>query len=101
MEENPAPPPEMRQLHALLRRLLLRVTRRAWATPREMQMDASRAIGLLPHAPPSVQAQLTPTLSGLVRELGQKRPDLYRHIVTLERVVVTLDERFGPPPPVA
>ncbi|MBV9774475.1 MAG: hypothetical protein JO040_11025 [Gemmatimonadetes bacterium] len=98
MEPNESAPPELRELHDLLRRLLLRVTRRAWATPREMQMDASRAIGLLPYAPPSVQAQLTPTLSGLIRELGQKRPDLYRHIVTLERVVVHLDERFGPPP---
>jgi len=90
---EPAPSrDDLRRLHATLDRLLRRMTRRIPGSPREMQMDASAAITLLYRVEVPNRAYLVSTLGGLVRELGQRRPDLLRFIVTLESALPQIGE---------
>ncbi len=99
---EPAPSrDELRLLHATLDRLLRRMTRRIPGSPREMQMDASSAIGMLYRVEVPNRAYLVSTLGGLVRELGQRRPDLLRFIVTLESALAQIGELLpgGAPEP--
>ncbi|HEX2190813.1 MAG TPA: hypothetical protein VHG51_18040 [Longimicrobiaceae bacterium] len=84
MDPPASPRDSLRRLHATLDRLLRRMTRRLHGSPREMQMDAAAAIALLPQVEVPNRAYLASTLGNLVRELGQRRPDLLRYVVTLE-----------------
>lgn len=83
---------QLRRLHTVLDRLLRRMTRRLRGSPREMQVDAGTAIGLLQQVEVPNRAYLAGTLSSLVRELGQRRPDLFRYVVTLESTLVQVAE---------
>jgi|GEM_PF-3122474 len=74
----------LRELSAVLDRLVRRLTRRAPGTPREMQMDAARAITLLNDVRVPNREYLASNLAAVIRELGQRRPDLHRYIVLLE-----------------
>ena len=91
MEAGPPPREGLAELRAVLDLLLRRLTRRAYATPREMQVDAGRAISLLLEVRVPNGEYLASTLSGLIRELGQRRPDLLRHIVILESFLAQID----------
>ncbi len=104
--DRPDPPPEeLRRLHATLDRLVRRLTRRLHGSAREMQMDAGTVISLLYGVHVPNKAHLSSTLAALVRELGQRRPDLFRFIVTLEGYLAQIGEmlppgeRAGGPPP--
>lgn len=94
MTENEPPEHPLRQLHAVLDRLGRRMTRQLYATPREMQMDASAAIGLLLQAEIANREYLAGQMASLVRELGQRRPDLLRYIVTVESALTQIEERL-------
>jgi hypothetical protein len=94
MTENEHPEHPLRQLHAVLDRLVRRMTRRLYGTPREMQMDASAAIGLLLQAEVPNREYLAGQMASLVRELGQRRPDLLRYIVTVESTLTQIEERL-------
>lgn len=96
--DRPTPSPEnLRRLHATLDRLLRRMTRRLPGSPREMQMDASAAIALLYDVEAPNRAGLSATLAALVRELGQRRPDLLRHVVVLESSVAQIGDLLAEP----
>ncbi len=95
MTENEHPDHPLRQLHAVLNQLVRRMTRQLYATPREMQMDASDAIGLLLQAEIPNREYLAGQMASLVRELGQRRPDLLRYIVTVETTLAQIEERMG------
>ncbi len=104
--DRPDPSPQdLRRLHATLDRLVRRLTRRMYGNAREMQMDAGAVIGLLYGVDVPNKAYLSSTLASLVRELGQRRPDLFRFIVTLESSLEQIGEmlppedRAGGPPP--
>jgi hypothetical protein len=104
--DQPAPPSgDLRPLHATLDRLVRRLTRQLYGSPREMQMDAGAAINLLYEVEAPNKAYLSSTLAALVRELGQRRPDLLRFIVILEKSLEQIGEllppedRAGGPPP--
>jgi hypothetical protein len=96
---------DLRRLHATLDRLVRRLTRRMYGTVREMQMDAGAVIGLLYGLEVPNKPILSSTLASLVRELGQRRPDLFRFIVTLESSLEQIGamlppgDRAGGPPP--
>lgn len=96
----PHPAPEdLRRLHATLDRLLRRLTRRLHGSPREMQMDASTAIALLYEVKVPNGPYLASTLGNLVRELGQRHPDLFRYVVTLESSLTQIGELLPPEDP--
>jgi hypothetical protein len=107
--DQPAQPDQpledLRRLHATLDRLVRRLTRRMYGTVRETQMDAGAAIGLLYGLEVPNKPILSSTLASLVRELGQRRPDLFRFIVTLESSLEQIGamlppgDRAGGPPP--
>ncbi|HEV2734010.1 MAG TPA: hypothetical protein VGV85_04190 [Longimicrobiaceae bacterium] len=108
MDQPPRPDQsleDLRRLHATLDRLVRRLTRRMYGTVRETQMDAGAAIGLLYGLEVPNRAILSSTLASLVRELGQRRPDLFRFIVTLESSLEQIGamlppgDRAGGPPP--
>jgi hypothetical protein len=91
--DRPAPrTEELRRLHATLDRLLRRMTRRLPGSPREMQMDAGAAIAMLYDLEVPNRAGLSATLAGLLRELGQRRPDVLRHVVVLESSVAQIGD---------
>ena len=74
----------LRELEALLFRIVQRMTHRLFTTPRLTQLDVGRAITLahgldFPHA-----LKVRKALPDLLRELGKKRPDLHRYILLLE-----------------
>ena len=97
---QPAQPAEdLRRLHATLDRLVRRLTRRMHGNPREMQMDAGAVIGLLYGVEVPNKAYLSSTLANLVRELGQRRPDLFRYIVTLQSSLAQIEEMLPPEDP--
>ena len=105
MDQPAQPSEELRRLHATLDRLVRRLTRQLYGSPREMQMDAGAAINLLYGLEVPNRAYLSSTLANLVRELGQRRPDLLRYIVTLEKSLEQIgellppqDRASGPPP---
>lgn len=101
MEEQTQPPDPLRRLHAVLDRLVRRLSRRVRATPREMQMDASAAIGLLREVELPSREYLASRLAHLIRELGQKRPNVFQYVVMLEETVGALEDRIrrsSPPP---
>ena len=81
----------LRELHAVLDRLVRRLTRRAVGTPREMQMDAARAITLLNEVRIPNREYLASNLTAVIRELGQRRPDLHRYVVYLETAAVQVE----------
>lgn len=91
-------------LLATLNDLLDKLNGRAWGSARGMQMDAGAAINLLYDAQLREDNLLTATLSSLIRELGQRRPDTRRHILTLQGIVDDLTAELGeagagePPP---
>jgi hypothetical protein len=103
---QPAQPTEdLRRLHATLDRLVRRLTRQLYGSPREMQMDAGAAINLLYGLEVPNKAYLGSSLANLVRELGQRRPDLFRYTVTLQGALEQIgallppeDAAGGPPP---
>ena len=104
--DQPVPPSEeLRRLHATLDRLVRRLTRQLHGSPREMQMDAGLAINLLYDVEVPNKAYLSSTLANVVRELGQRRPDLFRYIVTLQKSLEQIgqllppEDRAGGPPP--
>jgi hypothetical protein len=107
--DQPAQPDQsledLRRLHATLDRLVRRLTRRMYGTVRETQMDAGAVIGLLYGLEVPNKSILSSTLASLVRELGQRRPDLFRFIVTLEGSLEQIEamlppgDRAGGPPP--
>lgn len=104
MDQPDQPLEDLRRLHATLDRLVRRLTRRMYGTVREMQMDAGAVIGLLYGLEVPNKAILSSTLASLVRELGQRRPDLFRFIVTLESSLEQIEamlppgDRAGGPP---
>lgn len=108
MDQPARPDPsseKLRRVHATLDRLVRRLTRRLHGSPREMQMDAGAVIGLLYDVEVPNRAYLSSTLANLVRELGQRRPDLLRYIVTLEKSLEQIESLLppeggagGPPP---
>jgi hypothetical protein len=105
MDQPASPSGDLRRLHATLDRLVRRLTRQLYGSPREMQMDAGLAINLLYGVEVPNKAYLSSTLAALVRELGQRRPDLLRFIVTLEKSLAQIGELLppgdpadGPPP---
>ncbi|HEV2148075.1 MAG TPA: hypothetical protein VGR37_11785 [Longimicrobiaceae bacterium] len=96
--DHPAPSAEeLRRLHATLDRLLRRMTRRLPGSPREMQMDASAAIAMLYDLEVPNRGGLSATLAGLLRELGQRRPDVLRHVVVLETSLAQIGELLPEP----
>lgn len=98
MEQPPTSRDALRRLHATLDRLLRRLTRRLPGSPREMQMDASSAIALLHQVEVPNGAYLAATLGALLRELGQRRPDVLRHIVTIERSLPQIEALLAASP---
>ncbi len=82
----------LRRLHAVLDRLLRRMTRRYPGSPREMQMDAAAAIDLLLAVHVPNREYLSTSLARLIRELGQRRPDLFRHVTLVEAALNQLDD---------
>jgi hypothetical protein len=108
MDQPPRPDQpleDLRRLHATLDRLVRRLTRRMYGNAREMQMDAGAVISLLYGLEVPNKSILSSTLASLVRELGQRRPDLFRFIVTLESSLEQIGamlppgDRAGGPPP--
>lgn len=101
-----APTDPLRHLHEVLDRLVRRMTRRLPGSPREMQVDAGTAIGLLQEVHVPNREYVASVLSGVIRELGQRRPDLLRSIILLEETLAHIEDRLreapeepgGPPP---
>ncbi|HEX2094106.1 MAG TPA: hypothetical protein VHG28_17010 [Longimicrobiaceae bacterium] len=108
-QQTPPSPEALRRLYTVLDQLLRRMTRRLHGSPREMQMDAGSAINLLYDVRIPNREYVASTLSALIRELGQRRPDLFRYITFVEGTLVTLDQMLqstpeeggpgGAPPP--
>jgi hypothetical protein len=91
--EHPTPHPDdaRRELREALERLIRQMSRQEWATPRQMQMDAGEAMNRL-YELGMGGSYMVPMLTNLVRELGQRRPDLFRFIIALRDF---LDEVLG------
>ena len=98
MEATPPPRDPRRELRWVLEQILLKVTGRLWANPRQIQLDAGSAISLLYDVEVRNGDYLASTLSGLVRELGQRRPNPARYVDVLESFIAVLDEPPGDTP---
>ena len=85
----------LEQLYTVLHRLVMRMTRRAFSTPRLMQMDVGAALALLARTEFPRKLIVKRHLSELLREAGKRRPDLGRHVVALEEAVKELRELTG------
>lgn len=89
---------QLRELGFLLDRLVKCMTRRSFATPRQMQVDVGSAMSLLgrmghfPRRPLMVR-----NLPDLLRELGNRRPDLFRYVVLLEETVTEIRQLLDLP----
>jgi hypothetical protein len=82
----------LEQLHAVLRRLVRRMTRREFSTPRLMQVDVGAALALLNRTEFPRKLIVKRHLTELLPEVGRRRPDLGRHVVALEEAVRELKE---------
>lgn len=96
--DEPISPEHLQELRFLLDRLVRRMTRRSFATPLQMQMDVGNAMSMLnrtghfPRRPLMLRA-----LPDLLRELGSRKPDLFRYVTILEETVVEIDEILALP----
>jgi hypothetical protein len=91
------PHQDLAELAAVLHQLVKRMTKRLFATPRMMQMDVGRALSLLNRVHYPKRLFLRRALSDLLRELGKRRPDLHRYVVTLEEAAREMDEELEKP----
>jgi hypothetical protein len=93
-EATPPPPHEhdaRRELRDVLEMVLKRITGQVWSNPRQTQLDAGRAIGLLYDVEVRNGDYLGSTLSALVRELGGRYADTSRYVPVLESFIAELD----------
>lgn len=86
---------KVEDVRAALHLVVLQLTGRAYGSPRQIQMDAGRAISLLYGADIHNGGFLASTLTRLVRELGQRRPDVHGFVITLETFLTRIDEQLG------
>jgi hypothetical protein len=75
---------DLRELEALLFRIVQRMTHRLFTTPRLTQLDVGHAISLAQRVDFPQASKVRKALPDLLRELGKKRPDLHRYILLLE-----------------
>jgi hypothetical protein len=85
---------DLRELHALLFRIVQRMTHRMFTTPRLTQIDVGRAIVLAQRVDFPKALLVRRALPDLLRELGKKRPDLHRYILLLEDAARDLLEQI-------
>ena len=97
MEHEGDPRAELQALEALLRRLTRRMTRREWATPRLVQVDAGNALALLLRVSYPKHLLLRRALTEVLREAGKRRPDYSRHILVLETAAAEIAEELDEP----
>lgn len=92
----------LEHLYDALDRLARRMTRRAFGTDRQMQMDAGSALGVLHRAPIAHRHQLSGALMSFIREVGYHGTDPRRHLVVIESAIAELrdllDENDGADP---
>jgi hypothetical protein len=75
---------DLRELQALLHRIVQRMTRQIFTTPRLTQVDVSEAMVLIHRVDFPKASLVRRALPDLLRELGKKRPELFRYILSLE-----------------
>ena len=75
---------DLREMEALLFRIVQRMTHRLFTTPRLTQLDVGAAIVLVQRVDFPKSDLVRRALPDLLRELGKKRPDLHRYILLLE-----------------
>ena len=83
------------ELYVVLDRLVRRMTHRLFGTPRLMQLDVGAAISLLLQSEHPHREYLASQLGKLLRELGNRRPDLHQHILFFEENKARLADRLG------
>lgn len=88
---------DKQELAGILRRLVRRMTRQEWASPRLMQMDVGQAIAVLTRVDFPKRGLLSRALADLIRELGSKRPDLYRYVIVVEESAADLERELEEP----
>ncbi|HET7321966.1 MAG TPA: hypothetical protein VFI96_05695 [Longimicrobiaceae bacterium] len=91
------PREEMEALVETLRRLVRRLTKQLWSTPRLTQMDVGKAIAQLQHVRYHDRIRLRRALAELLRELGKRRPDLHQHVVVIEASLADMEEELERP----
>jgi hypothetical protein len=82
----------LEDLYDTLDRLARRMTRRAFGTDRQMQMDAGNALGVLHRAPIAHRHQLSGALMSFIREVGYHGTDPRRHLIVIESALAELRE---------
>ena len=92
---DPTPDEALAELRDVLHRLVLRLTRRSFATPRQMQMDVGTALAMLGRVEFPRKLLTKRSLMELLPELGRRRPNLQRHVTVLEESVLELRELTG------
>jgi hypothetical protein len=83
---------QLRELQSLLHLIVQKLTRQVFTTPRLTQIDVGQALVLVQQVDYPKALIVRKSLAEVIRELGKKRPDLYRHIITLEDAVRDLDQ---------
>ncbi len=87
---------DLRELQALLQLIVRKLTRQIFTTPRLTQLDVGNAIVLVQRLDEYPRRFIVrKARAELLRELGKKRPDLHRYVVTLEDAVNDLDQYIG------
>ena len=86
---------ELREMEALLFRIVQRMTHRLFTTPRLTQIDVGHAISLAHRVDFPKASLVRKALPELLRELGKKRPDLHRYILLLEDAARELHAQNG------
>ena len=87
---------ELRELKLILHRIVQRLTRQIFTTPLQTQIDVGQAIAINNRVSFPKQSLLARTLVDLLREVGKKRPDIYRYVLVLEDAVRDLEDRTRP-----
>ena len=95
MDQGSTPESDLRELRALLHRIVQRLTRQLFSTPLQTQIDVGAAIAIVQHVDHPKRSLLSRTLADLLRELGKKRVDRYRYVMVLEEAVRDLDRDVG------
>lgn len=83
---------QYRELRELLHLIVQKLTRQVFTTPRLTQIDVGQALVLVQQVDYPKALIVRKSLAEVIRELGKKRPDLHRHVITLEEAVRDLDE---------
>jgi hypothetical protein len=85
---------DLRELQLVLRRIVQRMTRQIFTTPRLTQMDVGMAMSLVQRVEFPKAVVLRHYLPELLRDAAKRRSDMHRYVLALEDAIRDIEHHL-------